>query len=120
MLFVTSIVYLLVSSITLIYDKIPLLKPFLLACIIFNSLLLGIQIPLGSETVGGGFIIKHYSNIAVNKNAIIGNNCTLFHGVTIGMEFCGRKKVIQLLVIMKYYFLEAKLLVMLKLEIMLL
>lgn len=76
---------------TLIYDKIPLLKPFLSCLHYINSLLLGIQIPLGSK-IGGGFIIKHYSNIAVNKNAIIGNNCTLFHGATIGMEFCGKRK----------------------------
>lgn len=53
--------------------------------------MLGIEIPLGTK-IGPGFIIKHFSGIAINGNAIIGRNFTLFHNVTIAMEFAGRKK----------------------------
>lgn len=55
-----------------------------------NSILLGIQILKGAK-VGGGIAIKHYSCIVVSKDSIIGNNCTLHQGVTLGRVFGGEK-----------------------------
>lgn len=43
----------------------------------------GIQIPLHTD-IGGGFMIIHYNNIVINRNTIIGENCTIRQGVTIG------------------------------------
>lgn len=43
----------------------------------------GIQIPVGTK-IGGGFKIHHFSSIVINRNAIIGNDCTIFNNTTIG------------------------------------
>ena len=45
----------------------------------------GIQIPI-STTIGKGFYMGHFGGIVVNGNAIIGKNCNLSQGVTIGMS----------------------------------
>lgn len=34
--------------------------------------------------IGGGFYIGHFGTIVVSENAIIGKNCNIAHGVTIG------------------------------------
>ena len=41
--------------------------------------------------IGKGLRIIHGGCIAINNEAIIGDNCTLYHGVTIGMEFRGKR-----------------------------
>ena len=43
---------------------------------------LGFQIP--PHTIGGGLKIYHWGTIIINGEARIGNNCTLFPGVTVG------------------------------------
>lgn len=43
----------------------------------------GFQIPVNCK-IGKGFYIAHFGNIVINENAIIGNNCNITHGVTIG------------------------------------
>lgn len=43
----------------------------------------GIQIPIGTR-IGGGLKIHHFSSIVINKNAIIGEDCTIFNNTTIG------------------------------------
>lgn len=43
----------------------------------------GIQLPFGAK-VGGGLTFAHFSCIIINHNAVIGENCTIFQGVTIG------------------------------------
>lgn len=48
----------------------------------------GIQISENAK-IGKSFAIEHYSNIVIG-NAIIGDHCTIFHGVTIG--YAGREK----------------------------
>ena len=48
-----------------------------------NQYLTGIQLPLGTN-IKGGLSFSHFSCIVINKNCIIGNNCTIFQGVTIG------------------------------------
>ena len=34
----------------------------------------------------------HCGSVVVNNEAVIGRNCTLYHGVTIGMEFRGKRR----------------------------
>lgn len=51
----------------------------------------GIQIGWHAK-IGEGLVLVHCGNIAVNNEAVIGENCTLYHGVTIGMEFRGNRR----------------------------
>lgn len=48
--------------------------------------LTGISLPKG-VTIGGGLRIWHFGNIFINSDAIIGKNCTLRQGVTIGNRY---------------------------------
>lgn len=45
----------------------------------------GISIPY-SATIGSGFYIGHFGNIIINPLAIIGDNCNVSQGVTIGVS----------------------------------
>lgn len=47
---------------------------------------------LGSAKIGGGLALKHAFNITVNSRAVIGNNCTLFKGSTIGSIRSGKRE----------------------------
>lgn len=51
----------------------------------------GIQIPINTK-IGKGLYIGHFGNIVINNNAIIGENCNIAHGVTIGQTNRGKKK----------------------------
>ena len=51
----------------------------------------GIQIGWHTQ-IGEGLVLVHCGDIAVNNEAVIGKNCTLYQGVTIGMEFRGERK----------------------------
>lgn len=44
---------------------------------------LGISLPLGLQA-GGGLRIWHFGGIFINRSAVIGRNCTLRQGVTLG------------------------------------
>ncbi|HUX95275.1 MAG TPA: serine acetyltransferase [Bacteroidales bacterium] len=48
----------------------------------------GYQIPVNTN-IGLGFQILHFGNIIINPSTRIGNNCTLFPGVTIGQDKTG-------------------------------
>lgn len=52
----------------------------------FVELLIGVSLPVGA-TVGAGIRIWHFGGIFVNSHAVIGSNCTLRHGVTIGSRY---------------------------------
>ncbi len=73
----------------------PLLKytayPF--ARIMLNHLTykLGISIPYNTE-VGCGFYIGHFGGIVVNEQSVIGKNCNISHGVTLGQSNRGKNK----------------------------
>ena len=43
-------------------------------------------------TIGGGLYLGHAFNITVNPAAVIGRNCNLHKGVTIGQENRGKRK----------------------------
>lgn len=44
---------------------------------------MGVEIPYKTK-IGSGLKIYHGFNIVINPHAVIGRNCTLRHGVTIG------------------------------------
>ncbi|WP_196245996.1 serine O-acetyltransferase [Bacteroides fragilis] len=48
-----------------------------------NQYLTGIQLPIGTQ-IGEGLCFAHFSCIVINSTALIGKNCTIYHGVTIG------------------------------------
>lgn len=51
----------------------------------------GLEIP-GKATIGDGFYIGHAYGITVNPDAVIGRNCNIHKGVTIGQENRGKRK----------------------------
>jgi len=51
----------------------------------------GISIPLEVE-IGGGFYIGHFGGIVINEHVTIGENCSLYQGVTIGRHNRGDRK----------------------------
>lgn len=69
--------------------KIPILKPLLqLITLIWQKIieiLTGISIP-ASVTIGESFYIGHFGGIIFNAQTIIGNNCNVSQGVTIGVS----------------------------------
>lgn len=48
-----------------------------------NQYLTGIQLPIGTQ-IGEGLCFAHFSCIIINSTCTIGDNCTIFQGVTIG------------------------------------
>jgi len=56
-----------------------------------KSITYGIQIPAGTR-IGKGFYIGHFDSIVVSGNAVIGDNCNISQGVTIGVSVRGSKK----------------------------
>lgn len=74
-----------------VYSKIKL-QPFrillLLLILIWQKLIeitTGISIP-ASVRIGHSFYIGHFGGIIINANVIIGNNCNISQGVTIGIS----------------------------------
>ena len=69
------------------FMKAPLyLKPLK----IFNGILyrhykykLGIELEYGTK-IGGGLKIQHYQDIVINGASVIGKNCSIYNGVTLG------------------------------------
>ena len=52
---------------------------------------MGISIPAGTR-IGSGFYIGHFGGIVVSQKAVIGRNCNISQGVTIGRANRGRNK----------------------------
>lgn len=69
--------------------KIPVLKQLgQFFCLVWQKvieMLTGISIP-SSATIGHSFYIGHFGGIIINANAVIGNNCNISQGVTIGVS----------------------------------
>ena len=57
---------------------------------LYYSVKFGIQIPIPTQ-IGAGFYLGHFGNIIVNPNAVIGKNCNLAQGVTIGQANRGKR-----------------------------
>ena len=68
--------------------------PFLLVTLIWQKgieILTGISIA-SSVKIGYSFYIGHFGGIIINANAIIGDNCNISQGVTIGVSGYGEKR----------------------------
>lgn len=50
-----------------------------------------------TNNIGSGLYLSHAHNINVNPNAVIGRNCNLSKGVTIGVENRGERKGVPVL-----------------------
>lgn len=77
-------------------SKLPgFIKKFLLFFgVIFQKwieILTGISLPY-SATIGKAFYIGHFGQIIVNANAVIGENCNISQGVTIGVNGQGERR----------------------------
>ncbi len=51
----------------------------------------GFQIPLSTK-IGRGLYIAHFGNVVIHGEAVLGDNCNLAHGVTIGQANRGSRK----------------------------
>lgn len=74
-------------------SRLPkIIKKFLLFFAVIAQkcieVLTGISIPY-SVKIGHSFYIGHFGGIIINTNAIIGNNCNISQGVTIGVSGLG-------------------------------
>ncbi len=68
-----------------------LLYPFLILVHRHLSYKFGISIPIGVK-IGAGFYIGHYGNIVISGDAVLGRNCNISQGVTIGQANRGKYK----------------------------
>lgn len=79
---------------------IPLLRQLLLfVCLLWQKVIeitTGISIP-ASVRIGHSFYIGHFGGIILNSNAVIGNNCNISQGVTIGVSGIGERRGVPLI-----------------------
>jgi serine O-acetyltransferase len=75
--------------------RVPIIKQLLqVVCLIWQKLIeitTGISIP-ASVRIGHSFYIGHFGGIILNAKTIIGNNCNLAQGVTIGISGLGEHR----------------------------
>lgn len=57
----------------------------------FIEIVTGISISASSK-IGDSFYIGHFGGIIINANAVVGNNCNISQGVTIGVSGRGEKR----------------------------
>ncbi|GAB4130691.1 serine O-acetyltransferase [Thermopirellula anaerolimosa] len=73
----------------------PLLKctayPFAYLMLRRLRYIFGISIPIDTP-IGSGFYIGHFGGIVVHNRCVIGKNCNLSHGVTLGQANRGPRK----------------------------
>lgn len=73
----------------------PLLKftifPFARIMLNHQIYKLGISIPYRTQ-IGSGFCIGHFGGIIINVETMIGKNCSISHGVTLGQADRGKNK----------------------------
>ena len=55
------------------------------------EIITGISLPYSAH-IGDHFYIGHFGGIIINASAVIGNNCNLSHGVTIGISGRGDRR----------------------------
>ncbi|MEM0911366.1 MAG: DapH/DapD/GlmU-related protein [Pseudomonadota bacterium] len=60
-------------------------------CLHFVGIRYGIEIPV-KTTVGKGFYIGHHGNIIVHAESVIGDNCNISQGVTLGRASRGKRR----------------------------
>lgn len=80
-----------------IYRKIhiPILRQILILILLLYQksieIVTGISIP-SSAKIGHSFYIGHFGGVILNAKTIIGNNCNISQGVTIGVSGIGDKR----------------------------
>lgn len=74
------------------------IQPFRILCMMIMYLwqkcieiITGISIP-ASAKIGHSFYIAHFGGIIINSNAVIGDNCNISQGVTIGVSGLGENR----------------------------
>ena len=77
-----------ICSMTSLYNPLGLMARLLLKV---NQTLYGFQIP-HTTSIGKGLFLAHYGTIVINPNAVIGENCNIAQGVTIGRVNSGNLK----------------------------
>ncbi|MFH1688917.1 MAG: serine O-acetyltransferase EpsC [Candidatus Eisenbacteria bacterium] len=60
--------------------RVPVLPRFISVC---NRFITGVEIHPGAR-IGRGFFIDHGSGVVIGETSEIGDDCILFHGVTLG------------------------------------
>lgn len=75
------------NKVLLKYSIYPFAK-FLLYRLTYRQ---GISIPFNT-TIGSGFYIGHFGGIVVNGKSVIGKNCNISQGVTLGQSNRGKNK----------------------------
>lgn len=75
--------------------KIPLLRQIVLSlCLLWRKsieITTGISIPASAQ-IGHSFYIGHFGGIILNAKTVIGNNCNISQGVTIGVSGIDEKR----------------------------
>lgn len=75
--------------------RIPIIKQvFTVLCMLWQKVIeitTGISIP-ASVQIGHSFYIGHFGGIILNAKSILGNNCNISQGVTIGVSGIGEKR----------------------------
>lgn len=73
------------------YENFIIINSFYRIIVRYYQLKYGFQISYRTE-IGKGFYIGHYGTIVIADTAIIGDNCNINHGVTIGKTSRGKLK----------------------------
>lgn len=76
-----------------LYRNLPsrfFLMLYMLLVMLPLKLMTGIEI-YPETKIGAGFYIEHYGTIFIAPTTVIGRNCTIFQGVTIGANLGGHK-----------------------------
>lgn len=72
----------------------PIKKVLLVFAVVWQKwieIITGISIPYSAQ-IGPQFYIGHFGGIIINAKAVIGNNCNISQGVTIGVSGRGEKR----------------------------
>jgi serine O-acetyltransferase len=80
--------------------KIPIVRQLILGiCLLWRKMIemtTGISIPASAQ-IGHSFYIGHFGGIILNAKTIIGNNCNISQGVTIGVSGVNEKRGVPIL-----------------------
>ena len=79
----------MINGIRLFLFRVPL-KLIVYPIYYFFYIIFGISIPINTS-IGGGLRIRHFGGIVLNPSTVIGDNCTILNGVTIGAKGKGGK-----------------------------
>ncbi|WES96766.1 serine acetyltransferase [Chryseobacterium arthrosphaerae] len=73
------------------YQKSPVLNIFWRIVLRHYQIKYGFQIYPETQ-IGEGFYLGHYGSLVINPKTIIGKNCNIAHGVTIGQQNRGKNE----------------------------